>query len=193
MKDLCDVLRKRREVRGSIDFDLPEPELIIDIQGQTTGIIPAERTIAHQIIEEFMIAANEAVASHITSLGISFIYRIHEEPDTEKMAAFNDFILRFGLNIVGKVSPKVLQKMLEQIRDRPEERLINNLMLRSMKQARYSTTNAGHFGLASENYTHFTSPIRRYPDLIVHRLLKEITPLRSPLLKGEVGGIPKRD
>ncbi len=174
MHELCLRLKNKRMERGSIDFDLPEPELIIDIQGQTTGIIPAERTIAHQIIEEFMIAANEAVASHITSLGTSFIYRIHEEPDTEKMVAFNDFILRFGLNIekIGKVSPKILQKMLERIRNRPEERLINNLMLRSMKQARYSTTNLGHFGLASENYTHFTSPIRRYPDLIVQRLLK---------------------
>lgn len=183
MVELCLRLRNKRTERGSIDFDLPEPELILDIQGQTTGIIPAERTIAHQIIEEFMIAANEAVASHMTDNGTHFIYRIHEEPDPEKMADFNEFIRRFGLNIerVGKVSPKGLQRILEQVEDKPEEMLINNLMLRSMKQARYSTTNAGHFGLASENYTHFTSPIRRYPDLIVQRLIKEADKFIAPL------------
>lgn len=174
MEELSLLISRQRWERGSIDFDLPEPAIILDIQGKPADIIKAERNIAHKIIEEFMIAANEAVASYITSLEAPFIYRIHEEPDRDKIEDFTEVIRGFGLSVKRKegLKPKTLQKILEDVKERPEERLVNHILLRSMKQARYSTENAGHFGLASENYTHFTSPIRRYPDLAVHRILK---------------------
>jgi ribonuclease R len=176
LEDLALRLTKKRQRRGSIDFDLPEPDIILDLQGNTSDILRQERNIAHRIIEECMLAANETVAEHMTGLGHPFLYRIHEEPDPEKMAEFNDFIHSFGLHlkVLSKVKPKVLQNLLEQVKGTAVEKLINNLLLRSMKQARYSPEGKGHFGLASEHYTHFTSPIRRYPDLIVHRLLKEV-------------------
>ena len=175
MQDLCELLRRRRMERGSIDFDLPEPEIILDLQGQTTQILKEERNIAHRIIEEFMLAANETVAEHLTALKIPMIYRIHEEPDAAKMMDLNALLEGFGLYLRGiaKVKPKSLQEILNHVMGRPEEKLINTVLLRSMKQARYSSTHAGHFGLATECYTHFTSPIRRYPDLVIHRLLKE--------------------
>lgn len=174
MEELSLLISNQRWERGSIDFDLPEPQIILDIQGKPTDIIKAERNIAHKIIEEFMIAANEAVASYITSLEAPFIYRIHEEPDRDKIEDFTEVIRGFGLSVKRKegLKPKTLQKILEDVKQRPEERLVNHILLRSMKQARYATENTGHFGLASENYTHFTSPIRRYPDLAVHRILK---------------------
>jgi ribonuclease R len=175
MEELCHRLRGKRIHRGSLDFDLPEPDIILDLQGEIKDIIVSERNIAHRVIEEFMIAANEAVASHMDMRRVPFIYRVHEEPDPEKMEEFIDFLKGFGLMITKKmINPKALQRVLEEVRDRPEERLINNVMLRSMKQARYSTENLDHFGLASQCYTHFTSPIRRYPDLIIHRLLREV-------------------
>jgi len=171
MEELCLRLRKKRMQRGSIDFDLPEPEIIMDIQGKPIDIIRAERNIAHRIIEEFMIAANETVAQHMA--GRDFIYRIHEPPDSDKVLEFNEFVTSLGYSYkLNPSNPKTFQRLLKKFEGKPEERLINQLLLRTMKQARYSTENLGHFGLASSHYTHFTSPIRRYPDLVVHRLLK---------------------
>jgi ribonuclease R len=175
MKGLTLILMAMRKQRGSIDFDLPEPEIIIGLTGQTEGIIRAERNLAHQLIEEFMLAANEAVARHITSRDIPFLYRVHENPDPAKLRTFQEFIYGFGYEfslVEEKVKPSELQRLLAQADGRPEERMINYALLRCMKQARYAADNIGHFGLASDCYCHFTSPIRRYPDLVVHRILK---------------------
>ncbi|MEI6702353.1 MAG: ribonuclease R, partial [Deltaproteobacteria bacterium] len=175
MKELAMILMGMRKKRGSIDFDLPEPEIIIGLTGQTEGIIRAERNLAHQLIEEFMLAANEAVARFITSRDIPFLYRVHENPDPAKLLTFQEFIYGFGYEfglVEDKVNPSELQRLLNQADGRPEERMINYALLRCMKQARYAAENLGHFGLASDCYCHFTSPIRRYPDLVVHRILK---------------------
>jgi ribonuclease R len=175
MADLCQKLRQKRIARGAIDFDLPEPEVILNLQGETEDIIRAERSLAHQIIEEFMIAANEAVAQFMEERGFPFIYRIHEPPKKEAMDEFRRFISHLGYKMrkESDPSPKEFQRVLSEIKGEPEERVVNEILLRSMKWARYSAKNLGHFGLASGHYTHFTSPIRRYPDLIVHRLLKK--------------------
>jgi ribonuclease R len=175
MKNLALILMAMRKKRGSIDFDLPEPEIIIGLTGLTEGIIRAERNLAHQLIEEFMLAANEAVARYITSRDIPFLYRVHENPDPAKLIAFQEFVFGFGYEfklVEEKVKPSELQRLLAQADGRPEERMINYALLRCMKQARYAAENVGHFGLASDCYCHFTSPIRRYPDLVVHRILK---------------------
>jgi ribonuclease R len=174
MAELMDILHAKRRKRGSIDFDLPEPELVLDLQGRMTDIIRAERNMAHQIIEEFMLSANETVARHIENRKAPFLYRIHEEPDEEKLADLVEFLATLGISLPAgkKLKPLHLQKALDKARGTPEETLINTVLLRTMKQARYSEENVGHFGLAAESYTHFTSPIRRYPDLIVHRILK---------------------
>jgi len=174
MAELMEVLRSKRSKRGSIDFDLPEPQIVLDLQGRMTDIIRAERNMAHQIIEEFMLAANETVAGHIEKKEAPFIYRIHEEPAEEKLADLIEFLATLGITLpaVKKLKPLHLQKALARAKGTPEETLINTVLLRTMKQARYSAENVGHFGLAADTYTHFTSPIRRYPDLIVHRILK---------------------
>lgn len=175
MKVLALSLQQMRRKRGSIDFDLPEPEIIIGLTGQTEGIIRAERNLAHQLIEEFMLAANEAVASFITSRDIPFLYRVHENPDPAKLNTFREFVYGFGYEFAlvdDRVNPLELQRLLAQADGRPEERMVNYALLRCMKQARYAAENVGHFGLASACYCHFTSPIRRYPDLVVHRILK---------------------
>ncbi len=174
MEELMAVLRSKRTKRGSIDFDLPEPEIVLDLQGRMTDVIRAERNMAHQIIEEFMLAANETVAGHIENKQAPFMYRIHEEPAEEKLVDLIDFLSTLGITLpaVKKLKPLHLQKALARAKGTPEETLINTVLLRTMKQARYSEENVGHFGLAAETYTHFTSPIRRYPDLIVHRILK---------------------
>jgi ribonuclease R len=176
MADLSQRLRQRRMERGAIDFDLPEPEIILNLQGETEEIIRAERNLSHQIIEEFMIAANEAVAHFMEESGSPFIYRIHEAPKQEAMDEFRRFISHLGYKMRkdSDHSPRELQKILLEAKGRSEEKVINNVLLRSMKWAKYSGKNQGHFGLASGAYTHFTSPIRRYPDLIVHRLLKKV-------------------
>ena len=175
MKELALILMAMRKQRGSIDFDLPEPEIIIGLTGLTEGIIRAERNLAHQLIEEFMLAANEAVARYITSRDIPFLYRVHENPDPAKLQTFQEFVFGFGYEfklVEEKVKPSELQRLLAQANGRPEERMINYALLRCMRQARYAAENVGHFGLASDCYCHFTSPIRRYPDLVVHRILK---------------------
>jgi len=176
MADLCQELRRRRTERGAIDFDLPEPEVMLNLQGEAEDIIRAERNVAHQIIEEFMIAANEAVARFMEEKGVPFIYRIHEPPKKEAIDEFRRFISHLGYKMRKDTdhSPKELQRVLLDVTGKPEERMVNEILLRSMKWAKYSAKNLGHFGLASNAYTHFTSPIRRYPDLIVHRLLKRV-------------------
>ncbi len=171
MEEVCGLLRQKRLRRGSLDFDLPEPEVLLDMQGRPEAIIKAERSLSHMIIEEFMIIANEAVASHIEALGIPAIYRIHEKPDTAKLEGLKKIFNSFGLQIK-KIGTRAFHKIFNDAKGITEESLVNILLLRSLKQARYSVDNTGHFGLASKAYTHFTSPIRRYPDLVVHRILR---------------------
>ncbi len=188
MADLCQELRRRRIGRGAIDFDLPEPEVILNLQGETEDVIRAERNLAHQIIEEFMIAANEAVAHFMEEKGFPFIYRIHEPPKKEAIDEFRRFISHLGYKMRKESdhSPKEFQRVLSDIKGRPEERVVNEILLRSMKWAKYSAKNLGHFGLASDGYTHFTSPIRRYPDLIVHRLLKRVLSKKEVKIPEEI-------
>jgi ribonuclease R len=176
MRELFDVLNARRRRRGSIDFDLKEPELVLDDEGLVEEIIALERNIAHRLIEEFMLVANETVAQHLSDHEVPTLYRIHEEPDPVKVAQFEEFVGTLGYSLAGTpdgVSPRHFQKLVERMRGTPEEKPIAFLMLRTMQKARYDPDNLGHFGLAAESYTHFTSPIRRYPDLIVHRTLRE--------------------
>jgi ribonuclease R len=203
MRKLALILNAKRERRGSIDFDLPEPIIRFDDRGQMIGIARSERNIAHRIIEEFMLAANETVAGFLEEQGVASLYRIHETPDPQKVLEFEEIAATFGYSLgiseqvlrqvrikerhlAGRsrrprahavperlqISPRNYQRLTEKIAGRPEERILSYLMLRSLKQARYSEQNLGHFALAAPTYTHFTSPIRRYPDLIVHRLLK---------------------
>ncbi len=171
MRELALKLNASRAEEGSIDFDLPEPQIIIDMEGKVEDIVRSERNIAHRIIEEFMLAANRAVAEHME--GLPFLYRVHEHPEEEGLAEFLKFLHNLGLRIRKKKGHEFFKEVLTKVKGRPEEKLVNHLLLRSMKQARYSEENIGHFGLAFDDYTHFTSPIRRYPDLVVHRLLKE--------------------
>jgi len=208
MLTLAQLMNARREQRGSIDFDLPEPVIEFDEQGRMRGIVRSERTWANRLIEEFMLAANECVASWIESLGVPSIYRIHEKPDAKRVANFEEIAAHFGYSLgVGAlpvkrvelrgdrrdrmrsggsdkrmreipedilVTPQMYQKLTERLTGKPEERILTYLMLRSLKQARYSEKNEGHFALATLSYTHFTSPIRRYADLIVHRITKSL-------------------
>jgi ribonuclease R len=170
---LARILQRRRQDSGAIDFDLPEPLLTYNDQGDVTGIVKAIRHFSHRIVEEFMVLANEVVARHLEGLQIPCIYRIHEEPDPAKVEAFAEIVSMFGLKFRPKqVRPAEFQRFISSIEGRPDERMLSYLMLRSFKQAVYSARNVGHFGLASDAYTHFTSPIRRYPDLVVHRILK---------------------
>jgi ribonuclease R len=205
MEELATVLFRRREDRGSIDFDLPEPEILFDEQGQMTGVIRSERNIAHRIIEEFMLAANEAVATYLEEHHIPILYRIHERPDPKKVAEFEEIAASFGYSLGielpavrrvrvlrqddrerrpryqefaipenFEITSRHYQRLTKRVAGKPEERILSYLMLRSLKQARYADENTGHFALAAPTYTHFTSPIRRYPDLIVHRVLKAV-------------------
>ncbi len=177
MRGLFEILNGRRRRRGSVDFDLPEAQVVLDQDGFIANIIASERNVAHRIIEEFMLLANETVAGHLESHGMPALYRIHEKPDPLKVMQFEEFVSAFGFSLGatdGSVTPRHFQKLVDKIRGNPAERPIAFLMLRTMQKARYDPTNVGHFGLAAETYTHFTSPIRRYPDLIVHRLLREL-------------------
>jgi ribonuclease R len=207
MKKLAVLMNKRREERGSIDFDLPEPVIEFDAQGQMRGVTRAERTWANRLIEEFMLAANECVATWLEDLGVPSLYRIHEKPEARRVVQFEELAASFGYSLgLGAlpvkrmqtrgdrreaqrggrparsyevaediaVTPKMYQKLAAKIEGKPEEQILSYLMLRSLKQARYSEKNEGHFALAAPSYTHFTSPIRRYPDLIVHRITKAL-------------------
>lgn len=176
MAELASILRKRRMKRGSIDFDFPETKVILNDKGEPIDIKPYDRNVATKLIEDFMLIANETVASHFFWQEIPFVYRTHENPDTEKIHKLSTFINNFGYSLhigADEVHPKELQKLLEKIEGTDEEALISRLTLRSMKQARYTTACTGHFGLAANYYCHFTSPIRRYPDLQIHRIIKE--------------------
>ena len=176
MKELADILREKRKSRGSIDFDFPETKVVLDKNGKPLEIMPYERNAATKIIEDFMLIANETVAEDYFWQELPFLYRTHDNPDPEKMKSLATFINNFGYHIhVGnsEVKPKEVQKLLGRVEGTPQEALISRLALRSMKQARYTPENTGHFGLAAKYYTHFTSPIRRYPDLQIHRIIKE--------------------
>lgn len=176
MQQLAAILRKKRHKRGSIDFDFAESKIILDDNGHPTDIRPYERNVATKIIEDFMLIANETVAQHFFWMELPFIYRTHEKPDPEKIMKLEAFIRNFGYHIKltgEEVHPKELQKLLDKIADTEEETLISRLTLRSMKQAKYTVECTGHFGLACQYYCHFTSPIRRYPDLQIHRIIKE--------------------
>ena len=210
MEELAAILTERRERRGSIDFDLPEPEIEFDEMGRMTGVTRSERNVAHRIIEEFMLVANETVAGYLEAAGIPSLYRIHEKPDPQRVLEFEEIAAMFGyslgvktpsmhrLRVHGRdnrqrrqrdheqmekidfdISPRHYQRLTHRLEGKPEERILSYLMLRSLKQARYSAQNLGHFALAAQSYTHFTSPIRRYPDLIVHRILKIVLQTRS--------------
>ncbi|WP_346917758.1 ribonuclease R [Lacrimispora sp.] len=192
MKELADILREKRKKRGSIDFDFPETKVILDERGKPLEIKPYDRNSATKIIEDFMLMANETVAEDYFWQEIPFLYRTHDNPDPEKMKSLATLINNFGYSIRfhnGEVYPKEVQKLLANAEDTPEEALISRLALRSMKQAKYTVGNTGHFGLAAKYYTHFTSPIRRYPDLQIHRIIKEN--LRSGLSEKRVSHYDK--
>jgi ribonuclease R len=219
MRELAMILNKKRERRGSIDFDLPEPVIEFDEFGLMKSITRSERNIANRIIEEFMLSANECVAGYLEGKGVPSLYRIHEKPDAKRVYDFEVIAATFGYSLgvgalpiqrvsfkserrashgTGKrpreieipkevhITPRMYQKLTEKVAGKPEERILSYLMLRSLKQARYSEVNLGHFALAATTYTHFTSPIRRYPDLIVHRILKEVLADSAEHWDGEV-------
>ncbi len=179
MRELSDILEKMRSDRGAIDFDFPETAVIVDEDGEPVDIVPEERGISNKMIEEFMLTANETVAEYAYWSELPFVYRTHEPPSEDKINAFNSFISHFGLLLKGKldkdnpVHPKALQNILEAVKGTPEERMVSSTMLRSLMKAEYKPENLGHFGLSAKYYCHFTSPIRRYPDLLIHRILKE--------------------
>ena len=175
MAELAQVLRNRRMSRGAIDFDFKESKVLVNEDGWPTDIVLRERTVAERLIEEFMLVANETVAEHFHWMELPFIYRIHEDPKPEKLQRFFEFVTNFGLVIKGtgnSIHPKALQEILKSIEGLPEEPVISTMLLRSLQQAKYYPESIGHFGLSADYYTHFTSPIRRYPDLIVHRLIR---------------------
>jgi ribonuclease R len=219
MRDLAMILNRKRKRRGSIDFDLPEAVIEFDEFGMMKSITRSERNVAHRLIEEFMLSANECVAHYLESKRIASLYRIHEKPDAKRVYDFEVIAATFGYSLgVGSlpihrvhlkadrrdargtskrvreievpkevhITPRMYQKLTDKIAGKPEERILSFLMLRSLKQARYSEENRGHFALAATTYTHFTSPIRRYPDLIVHRILKEVLRDSAEKLDGEV-------
>ena len=174
MRDLAMTLRGKRFEKGSMDFNIPEPKIILDKKGKTYDVLLYEHTVAHKIIEEFMLLCNKTAAEHAFWAQIPFVYRVHESPDEKKIYDFLNFISLFGIKIPGKICGKRLMDMLQKIKNKPYERVINMLLLRSMSKALYSTENIGHFGLGASYYCHFTSPIRRYPDLVCHRMIKKL-------------------
>lgn len=183
MEELAQILRNKRMGRGAIDFDFKESKVIVEEDGKPKDIVLRERSVAERLIEEFMLVANETVAEHFHWLQVPFIYRIHEDPKEEKLRRFFEFITNFGYIVKGtanEVHPRALQEIIEEVQGTPEEMVISTVMLRSMQQAKYYPESLGHFGLSTDFYTHFTSPIRRYPDLIVHRLI------RTYLVEGDI-------
>ncbi|MDT1995725.1 ribonuclease R [Carnobacterium divergens] len=175
MGELHQILVAKRKARGAIDFEAPEAQIVVDENGHPKEILMRERGVGERLIESFMLSANETVAEHYFKLNVPFIYRIHEQPDSDRMQRFMEFVTAFGIVVKGTsqdVSPKQLQKVLAGVSGEPEEAVVSTMLLRSMKQAKYDMDPLGHFGLGAEFYTHFTSPIRRYPDLIVHRLIR---------------------
>ncbi len=187
MRELSAILRDRRHKRGSIDFDFAESKIILDGEGHPVDIRPYERSVATRMIEDFMLAANETVAQYFYWLELPFVYRTHEKPDSDKIRKLATFIRNFGyrIKVTGEeIHPKEIQKLLDQIADTKEETMISRLTLRSMQQAKYTVECTGHFGLAFQHYCHFTSPIRRYPDLQIHRIIKE--QLRGKLTKERI-------
>ena len=191
MEDLCLILHNKRISRGAIDFDFEECKIILDDTGKPVEIKPYERAIANRIIEEFMLVCNETVAEHMFWTKLPFVYRIHEDPDEEKLQRFKEFAYNLGYFVKTgqEIHPKALQQVVEEVRGKKEETIVNTLLLRSLKQARYSPECVGHFGLAARYYCHFTSPIRRYPDLIIHRIIKES--LRGTLDEGRIKQLQK--
>src|SRR3954471_2426399 len=188
MEELAEALRGKRMHRGAIDFDFKESKVLVDEEGKPTDVVLRERSVGEKLIEEFMLAANETIAEHFHWMDVPFIYRIHEDPKEEKLRRFFEFITNFGYIVKGtanSVHPRALQEIIEEVRGKPEEMVISTVMLRSMQQAKYDPDNLGHFGLSAEYYTHFTSPIRRYPDLIVHRLI------RTYLIEGKLNETTK--
>ena len=185
MEELCQLLRNKRMLRGAIDFDIPEQKVLLDEEGRPREIVQRVRSISESIIEEFMLSANETVARHMSNQEWPFVYRVHDIPNEDKMADLAKLLNNFNvkLPITDEIKPAEIQKALKQMEGRPEERLVSTVALRSLKQAVYQVDNVGHFGLAAEYYTHFTSPIRRYPDLIVHRLLREW--MHNPVLSAK--------
>jgi ribonuclease R len=175
MGELAEILRKKREDRGCIDFDFKEAKIVLNEENEVEEVKKTERRTANRIIEEFMILTNETVAENMYWSKVPFIYRTHEEPDDEKIEEFNKFIYNFGYTLKGvkNIHPKELQNLVEKVKGKKEETVINTLMLRSLKKAVYSNYPEGHFGLASDYYCHFTSPIRRYPDLQIHSIIKD--------------------
>ncbi len=176
MQELCNILREKRANRGSIDFEFPESKVLLDEEGKPTEIIKLNRGIAEKVIEEFMILANETVAEDICRQELPFIYRIHNEPNLDDLESLNSFLHAFGYHIHSnneEIHPRSFQEIVEKVKGQSEEKVINTVILRSMKHARYSNNSTGHFGLASKYYSHFTSPIRRYPDLIIHRIIRD--------------------
>ena len=176
MNELAHILRKEKESRGYIDFDLDEAEVVQDSEGRAIDIVKREREDGEKLIEDFMIAANETVASHIYNMDLPFIYRVHGTPNNEKIDDFVNLVKLLGYDLktrVTELTPITMQKLLDELAEKPEFAILSSMLLRSMKKAEYSKDNIGHFGLASKAYTHFTSPIRRFPDLTVHRLLKK--------------------
>ncbi|YCA13328.1 ribonuclease R [Bacillus sp. AK128] len=175
MGELAQVLRNKRMERGAIDFDFKEAKVLVDEESKPYDVVLRERSVAERLIEEFMLLANETVAEHFHWMNVPFMYRVHEDPKEEKLNRFFEFITNFGYVVKGSgnsIHPRALQQVIEAVQGTPEETVISTVLLRSMKQARYDAESLGHFGLSTEFYTHFTSPIRRYPDLIVHRLIR---------------------
>ncbi len=190
MDELAKLMRKRRYERGSLDFDLPEPKLVLGASGEMTGIVAAERLDSMRLVEEFMLAANEAVAARLSKAGMPALFRIHEQPDPERVEEFAELVASFGYRVpahLEAIRPQDFQLVLRQIEGKPEEKLVSYLLLRTMKLARYHEENLGHFGLATEMYAHFTSPIRRYPDLVVHRALRALQQREASDMGGSGG------
>lgn len=192
MEDLSLILRAKRTRRGSIDFDIDEARITLNLEGKPTSISTYERGVSDRMIEEFMLVCNETVSEYVSWNEIPFLYRVHEEPSVEKLLEFNEFIQNFGYHLKGvggQIHPKALQNLLDQIKGSKEEGIISAVMLRSLKKAKYSEELLGHFGLSVKYYSHFTAPIRRYPDLVIHRILKKF--IKGSLTKDEIESLER--